>query len=392
MFIITVLLAILGLIATDIFVPSLPAIGQAFHQSLNHTELTVSLFLVGFSFSQLVYGPISDRVGRKPPLMVGAILFVIGSFICVIAPTFVIFCLGRIIQGIAVGSGLSIARVILRDKYAGKELAVKVSQLAIFVSLTPAIAPFLGGVLQQYFGYKAVFIFLLAYGLLLVALLSFCFTETIKHKHKDLSFSHVILHYGQLLKNFQFMRYVIISGFAFGAIILYANILPFIIQNQLHLSAKQNGDVLLLAALGLCLGSFISSKTVHRYSPTKLVHLGLSILTLSGFLLVLCETLFGASLLSLIPLIFLITLSCGFIFPNSVALAFSQIDVKIGIAGAVYGFVQIFISMMLNFLLNVIPDQGQTLLGVFYIVMGLAGLGLSWNWVKARSAIQETDA
>ncbi|MDF2939714.1 MAG: ydhC 2 [Gammaproteobacteria bacterium] len=376
MFIITTLLAILGLIATDIFAPSLPAIAQVFHQSLNHTQLTISLFLLGFAFSQLIYGPISDKVGRKPPLIIGVILFTAGSLLCVLAPSFSLFCLGRIIQGIAVGSGLSLARVILRDCYHGTELAIKTSQMAIFVSLTPAIAPYIGGLLQEFFGYKAVFLFLFAYGLLLLVLLNTCFKETIKQKEKNLNLSLVLFHYKQLLTNYSFMRYVLVAGFAFSSIILYANVIPFIIQNQLHLSAKQNGEVLLFAALGLSLSSFISNRLVHKISSKKLIQVGLSILTLSGLMLIATEYLFSASLSTLMPLIFLITIACGFIFPNAVAVAFSQINVNIGIAGAIYGFVQIFTSGLINFLLNAIPEQGQALLGGFYVALGILGLAL----------------
>lgn len=385
MFVTMILLGILGLIATDLYVPSLPAIGQVFNQPLNHTQLTLSLFLVGFAFSQLIYGPISDRVGRKPPLFVGVVLFIIGSLICVFASTFEMFCVGRIIEGIAVGSGLSLVRVILRDRYEGSDLAVKSSQMGVFVAATPAVAPYVGGILQEFGGYKVVFWFLCAYGFLLLFLLTFCFKETIKYKHKTLGAKHVLVHYGELLRNFQFMRYVVIAGFAFGSVILYVNILPFVIQEQLHLSAQRNGEILLFAAFGLCLAAFVSSRIVKRYTSEKLVALGLGILTFSGVGLVVSGYCLGPNLIATMPLIFLVTFACGFIFPNALALAFAQINLKIGIAGAVYGCVQISISMLLNFLLNGIPHQGLILLGGFYGVLGILGLTLTLFKTQIKS-------
>ncbi len=345
MFAITILLAVLGLIATDVFVPSLPAIGHAFVQPLNHAELTVSLFLVGFAISQLFYGPISDRYGRKPPLLFGVVLFMLGSLLCILANSFTWFCFGRILQGLAAGGGLSLARVVLRDCYAGTILAVRSSQIAIFVCLTPAIAPFLGGVLQSHYGFRSVFVFLFAYGLMLFILLMFIFKESIRQKEKSLSLTRTIKHYRELISNFHFMHYVVITGFGFSSVILYANILPFIIQEQLHLSATVNGEILLFAASGLTLASLISSRIVKRVSPRALLYIGLGLLTVSGMALLLTEMLFGTHLVILMICIFFITIACGFIFPNALALSFAAIHVNIGVAGAIYGFTQIFIPL-----------------------------------------------
>lgn len=308
--------------------------------------------------------------------MVGVLLFMLGSSVCVFATSFSVFCLGRILQGIGVGGGLSLARVIIRDTYAGMALAVKTSQMAVFVSITPALAPFIGGLLQNTFGFRSVFVFLLGYGALLLCLLVFCFKESIHQKEKSLSLSRTFKHYKDLVSNFHFMHYVIIAGIAFSSVILYANVVPFIVQDQLHLSAKLNGEILLLAALGLSISCLINSRIVQHLGPRKLLSLGLLILTLTGLLLVITDYLFGLSLVTLIPLVFLITLACGFMFPNAVALAFSKINVNIGVAGALYGFFQIFTSMVVNFILNTIPTQGQVVLGVFYLTLGLCGLCL----------------
>lgn len=375
-FFITTLLAILGLIATDIFVPSLPSIGHQFHLPLNYTQLTVSLFLIGFSVSQLFYGPISDRTGRKGPLLFGAMLFTCGSLVCAFAPSFVILCLGRILQGLAVGSGLSLARVILRDCYSGAQLSVRTAQLGIFVSITPAAAPFIGGLLQEFFGFRAVFLFLVCYGALLLYLLTFHFKETLKVPEKELNLRLICRHYKQLLTNFHFMHYVLISGIAFSAIILYVNIVPFIVQDEMHLSAQTNGNILLFSALGVALGCYITSRMVRSYPARKLLGIGLSLLILTGILLITTRYFFGLSLFALVPLIFLATLSCGLVFPNALALAFSQINVNIGVAGAIYGCSQISFSTIINFVLNAIPNQGQILLGTFYCVLGICGIGL----------------
>jgi hypothetical protein len=146
-----------------------------------------------------------------------------------------------------------------------------------------------------------------------------------------------------------------------------------------------NGEVLLLAASGLTIAALISSRIVRHVSPRALLYVGLSLLLISGLALVITEALWGSHLVILIPCIFLVTLGCGLVFPNALALSFAAINVNIGIAGAIYGFVQIFISMLVNFSLNFIPDQGQMLLGIFYVV--LSAMGLLLLMVRVKNAI-----
>lgn len=377
MFIVVVLSAILGLIGTDIFVPSLPHIAATFHQQPNQAQLTISLFLAGFALSQLFYGPISDRYGRKPPLIFGVSVFIVGSLVCVFATSFVWLCLGRIIQGLGVGAGLSLSRVILRDCYRGTDLAIKTAKIAIFVSLTPAIAPFLGGFLQQHFGFSASFIFMLGFGLLLLFLVLTRFKETIQQKNQNLSLSSVLNDYRDLLKNTFFMRYVMITGLAFSSIIIYANIVPFIAQNQFNLSALASGALLLVSALGICLGSWISSRTVVRVGAIYLINLGLAIYLINGLILILSHTFFPHILVLLIVPLVLITTACGFIFPNALALCFSEIKCNIGTAGSIYGALQTLTSMLFNFVLNLISQQDQTLLGLLYVIIGIIGIGIA---------------
>lgn len=377
MFVIITLLAITGLMGTDLFAPSLPEIAEFFQQTPNHAQLTISLFLLGFALSQLFYGPISDRIGRKLPLIFGISLFVIGSIVCALTFSFNQLCLGRIIQGLGAGAGLSLGRVILRDCYSGTQLAIKSAQSAVFVSLTPALAPFLGGIFQQFFGFRASFIFMLAYGFLLLFLLLVVFTETIQQKSTHIIFSETLRQYSKLLTHSLFVRYAMITGLAFSSIILYANVMPFIIQKQLHLSPMVNGSVLLLAALGISLGSLISSRVVARISPEQLITYGLFIYLISGFILFAFHYFFGNHLILLVLPIFLITIGCGLIFPNAIAVCFSTITTNIGIAGAIYGSMQTLISMLVNFLLNLMPNQNQSMLGILYFLIGLLGLILA---------------
>jgi hypothetical protein len=122
------------------------------------------------------------------------------------------------------------------------------------------------------------------------------------------------------------------------------------------------------------MAALISSRMVKKTSPRTLLRVGLSLLFLSGLVLVITEALWGSHVQILVPCVFLVTLGCGLVFPNALALSFAAINVNIGIAGAIYGFIQTFIAMLVNFSLNFMPDQGQMLLGVFYVILSIMGL------------------
>lgn len=228
--------------------------------------------------------------------------------------------------------------------------------------------------LQQHFGFYASFVFMLGYGLVLLFLILTRFKETIQKKNLELSFSSTLTNYIGLLKNSGFMRYAIIAGLAFSSIIIYANVVPFIAQNQFHLSAIGSGALLLVSALGICLGSLISSKIVARLGPAYLINLGLILYMSNGLVLLASHYFFPHTLALLILPLILITMGCGFIFPNAIALCFSDIKTNIGTAGSIYGAMQTFISMLFNFALNLISTQNQTLLGILYFLIGLMGV------------------
>jgi len=181
----------------------------------------------------------------------------------------------------------------------------------------------------------------------------------------------------KLCKNQHFIHYAILAGLAFSAIILYANTMPFIIENQLHLGPSASGICLLLGALGICVGSFVSSKIVARTGSAKLIYIGLSLYCSMGLILLFTYYFIGTSLYSLLPCLFFITIGCGFIFPNALTLSFASIQSHIGIAGAIYGSLQTALSMLVNLFLNNLSTQNQMLLGSLYLIIGLIGLSLS---------------
>lgn len=370
MFIIILLTLITGLISTDSFIPSLPYIMNEFHQTQAHTQLTMTLFLLGYAISQLIYGPISDVVGRKKPLIAGSLVFIAGTLICLFSHTFLMFCLGRAYEGVGAAAGISLGRILIRDYYDEKLFSVKLSQFSIFILLTPAIAPFFGGFLQNFFGYKANFVFYLVYGMVVLLLQFFLLKETISKKIPIQQFN-IIKQYNDIFQYRKFIFYAMISGLTFASMILYINTMPFIIKNTLHYSSLVSGFIMLFSAFGMMAGSFLNIRLSKQYSAILTITISGYILLFSGFLMMLLYVLFGTTLLGLSLPLFLITLSCGLLLPNSSALAIGQLKSNFGAAGSIFGFIQISVGMMMNVILNSIHQQGLYLIGFIYFVISI---------------------
>jgi len=158
-FLVLVTLTTFGHTLADMYVPSLPAITKAFQIPISYVQLSVSAYMLTFSLSQIIYGPFSERYGRKPPIYFGLILCLIGTFICASATDITQLIIGRLVQGIGGGAAIAVGRAIARDIYSGTALAKVTSYLGMTATILLALSPVIGGYLQEHFHWQAVFIF-----------------------------------------------------------------------------------------------------------------------------------------------------------------------------------------------------------------------------------------
>lgn len=185
LFFIILLTSCLTGISSDIYAPSISTIAADLQSSIDDVQWSMAIFMLGVSISQLIYGPLSDGVGRRFPLIIGLGISIIGSIICYRAPTMTILILGRFIQGIGAGAGASLWRTIFRDCFSGAELAKYGAYLSILIVFIVPAAPTLGGYLQKYFNWRASFLFLILYSMAVLTLVIIFFKETSVHHHKD---------------------------------------------------------------------------------------------------------------------------------------------------------------------------------------------------------------
>jgi DHA1 family bicyclomycin/chloramphenicol resistance-like MFS transporter len=165
----TALLAFLtsfGPLSVDLYLPSMPAIAAALAAPPAHVQLTISLYLVGFAIGQVVHGPISDRIGRKPIILLSFVLYCVATLICLVSTSITVLIAGRFLQALGVSGSIVAVRAVVRDLYEGVRAGRQLSSMGVLMGFAPIIAPLTGGVLQTAFGWRAGFVFLIAVGAL----------------------------------------------------------------------------------------------------------------------------------------------------------------------------------------------------------------------------------
>lgn len=261
----TILLACLiisvGQLSMGLVFPSLPWIAKDFDISLDQTQLLVSVYLLGFGPSQFIYGPVSDALGRKKVLLAGLLIAMLGLLMIIfLSHTFTGMVAGRFLQGLGTGCCAVLARASTRDRFNGPELPVALSYIAMAASITPLVAPVIGGFINAHFGWTMVFISLLGYVLLAWTVIVFRFQETITQTSALPSPKKMLLQYRDLLTSRYFMSFASIGWLNFSLMITTVSVMPFIMQNQIGMTSDQYAMWALIPAFGMICGTSICNR------------------------------------------------------------------------------------------------------------------------------------
>lgn len=265
-----------GQLSMGLVFPSLPWIAKDFAVSHERVQILVSIYLLGFGPSQFIYGPISDALGRKKVLLIGLMIAMLGLLMIIfLSHSFTGMVLGRFLQGLGTGCCAVLARASTRDNFSGAELPVAMSYIAMVASITPLIAPVLGGFINFHFGWTMVFISLLGYLTLVWAVVALRFQETIDQPSSLPSPKKVLLQYRELLSSRYFMSFASIGWLNFSLMITTISVMPFIMQNQIGMTSDKYAIWAIIPALGMLIGAsicnrirpLIGSKKLLLYTP-----------------------------------------------------------------------------------------------------------------------------
>jgi Bcr/CflA subfamily drug resistance transporter len=363
------LLVALGQFAIDIYIPSFPSMVVAMDTSKKMIQLSLTFFLVTFACSQLIYGPLSERFGRRKVLCFGLIIFLIGAFWSAVTSSISAFLISRAMQGIGIGAANVLVRAILRDIYSDKELAIKVNYLGMVWVSSPIIAPVIGGYFEQYLGWRANFVFLiLLVGMILIWAI-FRLPET-----KDPSELHSIhpkmisKNYWTLLTNRFCMGYTLADFFVYGMFSAFYVAGPFLLQNRLKLSAVEFGWVMLIISMGYLIGSFSNMRIIRYFPARRMIISGLFITGIVSAIMVMLAMRGFMNLKVIVMPLFFMFLGMGFIFTNCIAGALSIYPNLAGHASALWGFFAYAGGTIATFVMSLLETNTQLPLSLLLFV------------------------
>lgn len=369
---IIIFMATNAIFSSDMYVPSLPAISHYFQVSSQLVQWSITVYLFGLGVAQLIYGPLSDRFGRRNMILVGLFIGLVGCLVAFTATHISMLLAGRLLQGIGMAAPLGLARSIFTDLFTGKRLAKFTSYFSLVLGLAPAIAPLFGGYLQHYFGWRSIFAFLMIYGALAMLVCFFLMPETNKHLNRHaLKLKTVFTNYRNIASNKVFLANVLSSSMAISGIIVYYTISPFLLQSVLGVSPVTYGWLAVVITTSMLVGRFLNVPLLKHFSMHALVLLGNIIMLSGGLLMLLFASLGIVSVPVIIIPMMLYILGSGLIFSNAAAAALSIFRHIGGSAAAMYGFIQVAGMFTTSALAANVSHNSQFMMAALLSVMAM---------------------
>ncbi|MDL5027507.1 multidrug effflux MFS transporter [Vibrio sp. BS-M-Sm-2] len=368
-----------GQVGVSIYLPSLPLIASDLSVTQVDVQLLVTLFLVGFGLSQLFYGPMSDAVGRRPIFLLGQGVYLIGTIVCVVfSDNMLALEVGRLLQGLGAGSASVLGRSVLRDSYDGPQLTKALSYISITASIMPIIAPVFGGWISFHLGWQAVFLFVLLYLLAIFTLGYFVLPETLPYGKSRFDACQVVKNYGRLLTNRQVLTSASYNWMSYMASLVSLSLFPFLMQEQLGLTAAEYGTLMIVPSAGLLVGSVALNLLNRRFSTPQLMSLAILIILASGTWLLTHEL----SIFNLVWAFTWLTIAQGISFPLSISMLLEPHKKQAGAVSALSGSIQMCLAGLLGGYLVESWVTTYLQLGVFYLIIGGAMGGVLWSSTK----------
>jgi DHA1 family bicyclomycin/chloramphenicol resistance-like MFS transporter len=337
-----------GPLSIDMYLPGFPAMAAEFAGQAGRPEYTLASFFVGMALGQLIYGPISDRFGRKPPLYAGFLLYTLASLACALSDSLSSLTAWRLVEALGGCTGVVITRAVVRDRCDVRDSARAFSMLMLVMGIAPILAPLIGGWVVTHWGWRAIFWLLAGFGALCLIALHYALEESHDTRHAlPLNWRQVGSDYRMLLREPAFMGYSLSSGLAMAGFFTYLAGSPHVLIELYAIPAKHYGWVFGANALGFILASQMNARLMNRMAPTRVLRRGLRTISLSAVLLAgLALATPLPSLWLVLPLLAVVIASLGFILPNANAAALATHGQLAGTASALIGALQFALATL----------------------------------------------
>ncbi|MFF7180782.1 Bcr/CflA family multidrug efflux MFS transporter [Streptomyces sp. NPDC008121] len=366
-------------LSMDMYLPALPEVTESLRSPAATVQLTLTACLAGMALGQLVVGPMSDKWGRRRPLLIGMIVYVAATAVCAFAPSAELLIAFRLLQGLAGAAGIVIARAVVRDLYDGVEMARFFSTLMLISGVAPIIAPLIGGQILRVTEWRGVFHVLAVIGVLLTVVVWRFLGETLppERRHSG-GVGEALRTMRGLLADRVFTGYMLAGGLAFAALFAYISASPFVVQ-EIYGASPQTFSLLFgLNSIGLVAVGQINGKLlVGRVSLDKALGLGLGVILLAAVALVLLTSgVFGEP--GLVPVaagLFVLMSAMGLALPNTNAQALMRTPHAAGSASALLGTSSFLVGAVASPLVGIAGEATAVPMAVVQLVCAVAALG-----------------
>jgi DHA1 family bicyclomycin/chloramphenicol resistance-like MFS transporter len=384
-FALTALLAALtaiGPLSTDMYLPSLPDIARALAAPTAHVQLTLSAYLIGFAVGQIVYGPVADRHGRKPVLLAALGLYTAATVICALSTSIEMLIGARALQALGGSGCIMVARAIVRDLYSGNRAGRELSVMGSVMALAPVLAPLAGGVLQTVFGWRSVFISLIAVGAAGVAVIWLLLPETLKQRASEpLSPLSMLRSYCIVARNPAYLAYMGLATGSYAGLFAWISGASFVLQNLYGLTPLNFGIAFALSTIGYLIGTNTAARLVMRLGLDRTIGFGCCALAAGGLGMVAAIAFGLTSAFALVVPMAVYLAGLGMVMPQSIAGGMEPFPERAGAASALFGFVQQSIAAICGATVGVLLGHNAWPVAGAIAVMGVATLML---WIVTR--------
>ncbi len=362
--------------SVDMYLPSFPALERYFAARPSDVQLTLSTFFLGLAIGQAIYGPVSDRFGRRPPLIFGATVYILASLGCALAPSIQRLIAFRFLQALGGCVGMVISRSIVRDLFDERGAAKMFATLMAIMGVAPIPAPLLGGQLLIHMSWQAMFWILTGFGCLILLAVILGLPETLPpERRRSLHPASVFRTYVRILGDRYFMGHSLSQSLAFAGMFAYITGSPFVLISLYGVPAEYYGFVFGANAVGFIGAAQINVRLLSRTAPGVILSLGLAAAATAGtFVFLAAITGIGGLAGLLLPLFFFLT-CLGFIGPNSTARALAPQGANAGAASAVLGTIQFTAGGLSGAIVAALPKTSAVPMAA--MIGGCAVLGLA---------------
>lgn len=367
--------------AIDMYLPALPQIARELQASPAHTQLTLAACFLGFAFGQLLYGPVADRFGRKPPLYVGIAIFVAASLGCALAPSIEWLIALRFLQALGGCAGLVITRAIVRDRFVANEAARFFSLLMLVMGLAPILAPLLGGWLLSVSNWRFIFVALALFGLINAIATWHYLSETLPvTARQSLHPKALLLAFAEVLRERQFYGHVLVGGFAHAAMFSYITSSSFVFIDYFGVPPEHFGWVFGSNAAGLIGMSQLNRQLLRKHSTSQVLRIGNHLALAFGLLLAVAAFWTAPSIWAVALPLFGFVASLGITLPNTSANALAPFGQRAGTASALLGTLQFFFAAIAASVVSSLPGSWlpargpQAMATVIFVCVAMAWL------------------